>query len=41
MAGNVYEWCQDYFDEEYYKSSPATNPKGAEGGQERVIRGGS
>lgn len=28
-------------DEEYYKSSPATNPKGAEGGQERVIRGGS
>ncbi|MEE3259670.1 MAG: formylglycine-generating enzyme family protein [Candidatus Latescibacterota bacterium] len=41
MAGNVYEWCQDYFDEEYYKRSPATNPKGAEGGQERVVRGGS
>jgi iron(II)-dependent oxidoreductase len=41
MAGNVYEWCQDYFDEEYYKDSPPTNPKGPEGGQERVIRGGS
>ncbi len=40
MAGNVYEWCQDYFDEEYYKSSPATNPKGPEGGRERVVRGG-
>ena len=28
-------------DEEYYKSSPSTNPKGPEGGQERVVRGGS
>ena len=41
MAGNVYEWCQDYLDEEYYKESPSTNPKGPDGGQERVIRGGS
>ncbi len=40
MAGNVYEWCRDHFDEEYYKSSPATNPKGPDGGQERVVRGG-
>lgn len=41
MAGNAYEWCQDYYDEEYYKNSPATNPKGPDGGQERVVRGGS
>ena len=41
MAGNVFEWCHDYFDEEYYKHSPASNPRGPEGGQERVVRGGS
>ena len=41
MAGNVYEWCYDHYDPEYYKDSPTTNPRGADGGQEQVIRGGS
>ena len=40
MSGNAYEWCEDYYDEHYYKYSPSTNPKGPEGGQERVMRGG-
>ena len=41
MSGNVYEWCADYFDDEYYRSSPTSNPRGPDGGQEHVIRGGS
>jgi iron(II)-dependent oxidoreductase len=41
MVGNAYEWCWDYFDEDYYKYSPNSNPRGPEGGQERVVRGGS
>jgi len=41
MCGNVYEWCVDYYDEDYYKISPGSNPKGPDGGQERVVRGGS
>ena len=40
MSGNVYEWNEDYFDEDYYKYSRGANPRGLEGGQERVIRGG-
>jgi formylglycine-generating enzyme required for sulfatase activity len=41
MSGNVLEWCSDWFDDMYYKSSPAKNPKGADNGSYRVIRGGS
>ena len=40
MGGNVWEWCADYYDQNYYLVSPVKNPAGPEAGTQRVIRGG-
>jgi formylglycine-generating enzyme required for sulfatase activity len=41
MHGNVWEWCWDHFSERYYSRPPEPDPRGAEGGRYRVLRGGS
>jgi len=40
MSGNVREWCSDWYDEDYYSSSPQTDPQGPIRGSSRVKRGG-
>ena len=41
MSGNVQEWCQDWFGQNYYSSSPTNDPTGPGAGSYRVIRGGA
>ncbi|MEE1963940.1 SUMF1/EgtB/PvdO family nonheme iron enzyme [Allomuricauda taeanensis] len=41
MTGNVWEWCHDWFDKNYWKQAPVDNPTGPDSGNYHSIRGGS
>jgi len=41
MHGNSWEWCSDWFSEDYYRESPLEDPQGPAAGTVRVSRGGA
>ncbi|UCG57169.1 MAG: SUMF1/EgtB/PvdO family nonheme iron enzyme [Phycisphaerales bacterium] len=41
MHGNVWEWCNDFYQVDYYQQSPKEDPKGPKTGDNKVVRGGA
>jgi formylglycine-generating enzyme required for sulfatase activity len=41
MSGNVWEWVNDWYDDDYYARSPEVNPPGLDSGEFRILHGGA
>ena len=41
MCGNLWQWCHDFYQVDYYDQSPRENPQGPAAGDTRVVRGGA
>lgn len=40
MCGNLWEWCNDFYQVDYYGTSPKQDPRGPDEGKTKVVRGG-
>mgnify|MGYP002725609624 CR=1 FL=1 len=41
ICGNVWEWCNDFYQVDYYQTAPEENPRGPKTGESKVLRGGA
>ncbi len=41
MCGNVWQWCHDFYQVDYYSEAPRQDPRGPTAGETRVVRGGA